>query len=113
MNGLAQKQAEKLILNETIQYLSIDQNGYGGNIVVNVVDEKNAPITDYQSILRSGEEIVFDVPQSGPVATFFEGGSDITIEIKKKGYRSFTTKPFSTDEKMEKACVIKIVLTKE
>gem|GEM_PF-6526695 len=40
MNGLAQKQAEKLILNETIQYLSIDQNGYGGNIVVNVVDEK-------------------------------------------------------------------------
>lgn len=111
--GFAQITTEESVPNVTIQYLNIEENGFGGNIVVDVVDERNVPVTDYNSILRSGKEIIFDIPQTGPRVTFFEDGDNLTIEIKKNGYRSFRTKPFSIDEKMEQACVIKIVLLKE
>jgi hypothetical protein len=98
---------------EEIRYLNIVENGYGGNIILEVVDENNIPVTDYRSVLRSGDEIVFDVPQPGPRATFFKDGSGITVQIEKKGYETYFSKPITVDDQMEMACVIKIVLKKK
>lgn len=98
---------------EEIRYLNIVENGYGGNIILEVVDENNIPVTDYRSVLRSGDEIIFDVPQPGPRSTFYKDGSGITVQIEKKGYETYFSKPITVGDQMEMACVIKIVLRKK
>lgn len=98
---------------EEIQYLNMLEHGYDGNVVLEVVDENNVPLSDYHSILRSGDEVIFDTPQSGPRSTYFHDGSGFTIQVEKKGYQTYFSKPLTTDDQMENACVIKIVLKKE
>lgn len=96
-----------------IRHLSIEANGFGGTIVIDVVDENNNPVYNYQAILVRKDEVIFDVPQEGPRSTFFENGKKITFEIRKEGYQSFLSTPFKTDPKMEMACYIKVTLKKE
>lgn len=98
---------------EEIQYLNILENGYQGNIILEVVDEYNIPVNDYRSVLRAGDEIIFDVPQPGPRSTFYKDGSGLTVEIEKKGYDTYISKPITVSDQMEMACVIKIVLKKK
>jgi len=108
-----QDEKKKSEAKEEVQYLNIIENGYEGNIVVDVVDENNVPVNDYRSILRSDDSVIFDLPHSGPRSTFFQDGSRFTIQIEKKGYQTYFSKPLTTDDQMEKACVIKIVLRRE
>lgn len=58
-------------LNYTIESLSIEENGFAGNIVVEVYDNQGTPISEYQSIVRNNGEVVFDVPQQEYQCTFF------------------------------------------
>jgi len=109
--GFAQSTTEKTDVN-AIRHLSIEENGFGGTIVIDVVDENNIPVYNYQAILVRKDEVIFDVPQEGPRSTFFEDGKKITVEIRKEGYQSFLSKPFATDPKMEMACYIKVTLKK-
>ena len=111
LSGFAQSTSEKTDVN-VIRHLSIEENGFEGNIVIDVVDENNNPVYNYQAILVRKDEVIFDVPQKGPRTTFFEDGKKITVEIRKEGYQLFKTKPFSTPEEMEMACVIKAILIK-
>lgn len=99
--------------NYTIEHLNIAENGFEGNIVVEVYDTQMNPINDYQSILAETGKVIFDVAQNGHRSTFFTDGKSVTIEIKKTGYRTVKTKPFSTDYEMELANFIKIKLEKE
>lgn len=99
--------------NYSIENLNIVENGFEGNIVVEVYDNQMNPIYDYQSVLTENGEVIFNVPQKGHRCTFFEDGKSVTIEIKKGGYKTVKTKPFSTDDKMELANLIKIILEKE
>ena len=98
---------------ELILYRNILENGYEGNIILEVVDENDVPVSDYRSILMANDEIIFDVPQTGPRSTFYKDGSGLTLQIEKKGYDTYISKPITTDEQMEMACVIKIVLRKK
>ena len=104
---------KKIRAQEEIRYQSILENGYKGNIVLDVVDENNIPINDYRSVLRSGDQIVFDVSQPGPRSIFTHDGRGLTIQIEKKGYKTYFSKPLTMDDKMEMATVIKIILIKE
>jgi len=99
--------------NYSIVNLNIVENGFEGNIVVEVYDNQMNPLNDYQSVLTENGEVIFDVPQKGHRCTFFEDGKSVTIEIKKEGYKTVKTKPFSTDVEMELANFIKITLEKE
>lgn len=99
--------------NYTMENLNITENGFEGNIVVEVRDNQMNPINDYQSILTENGKIIFDVPQKRHRCTFFKDGKSLTLEIKKEGYKTVKTKPFSTDDEMELANFIKITLVKE
>lgn len=98
---------------EEIRYLNIVENGFNGNIVLDVVDENNVPIEDYRTVMRSGDEVVFDVSQPGPRSVFYRDGNGLTLQIEKKGYETYFSKPLTMDDQMEMACVIKIILKKE
>ncbi len=111
LSGFAQSTTEKTDVN-VIRHLSIEENGFEGNIVIDVVDENNNPVYNYQAILVRKDEVIFDVPQNGPRTTFFEYGKKIAVEIRKEGYQSFLSKPFTTEPKMEMACYIKVTLKK-
>jgi c-di-GMP-binding flagellar brake protein YcgR len=100
-------------LNYTIESLNIEENGFAGNIVVEVYDNEGAPVSDYQSILRNNDEVVFDVPQQNYQCTFFKDGKSLTIEIRKEGYVKFISQPFNTEEEMDNAQFLKITLEKE
>lgn len=99
--------------NYTIENLSISENGFEGNIVVEVYDYQMNPITDYQSILTENGKVIFDVPQKEHRCTFFTIGNSVIIEIRKDGYKTVKTQPLSTDEEMEMASFIQIKLEKE
>jgi len=98
---------------EQIQYQNIVENGYTGNIVLDVVDENNVPVTNYQSILYVGDQEIFNVTQEGPRSVFYRDGSGVKLKIEKKGYQTYVSPPLTMDDRMEMACVLKIVLVKE
>ena len=97
----------------TIESLNIAENDFAGNIVIEVHDSQGSPVTDYQSILRESDEVIFDVPQTEYQCTFFKDGKKVTIEIRKEGYKTFRSQPFVTDEVWDNAQFIKITLMKE
>jgi flagellar hook assembly protein FlgD len=70
-------------------------------------------INGYQSILTENGKVIFDLPQKGHRCTFFKDGKSVKIEIIKEGYKTVKTKPFSTDDEMEFANLIKVTLEKE
>ncbi len=98
---------------EEIRYLNIVENGFNGNIVLDVVDENNVPLKEYRTILFAGEDVVFDVPQEGPRSVFYRDGSGLKVQIEKKGYKTYYSQPLTMDDRMEMACVLKIILVKE
>jgi len=111
--GTVKENGSQEDLNYTIESLSIAENGFTGNIIVEVYDNQGMPVKDYQSILRESGEVIFDVPQSEHQCTFFKDGKKLTVEIRKKGYKTFVSPPFATDDELENAQFIKIILGKE
>jgi hypothetical protein len=97
----------------TIRSLSIDANGFAGNIVVEVYDVEGNPINEFRTILREGKEVIFDVPQKNHQCTFFKDGHDLTLEIQKTGYETLKTEPFITDEELDNAQFIRVTLYKK
>jgi len=113
VTSFGQDTLKKSPVAEEIRYLNIVENGFNGNIVVDVVDENNVPVKEYRTILRAGDDVVFDVSQDGPRSVFYRDGSGLTLQIEKKGYKTYFSKPLTMDDQMEMACVIKIILIRE
>lgn len=107
--GVTQKEAT----NYEIKRLNIIENSFSGNIVIEVFDKEMNPITDYQSIIISDGEEIFNVHQKSSQSTFFVDKKEVVVKIEKNGYKTIKTNSLSIDTELEFANYIKVKMEKE
>lgn len=111
--GTSKEFTQKEEANYEIKRLNIIENALSGNIVIEVFDTEMNPITDYQSIIISDGEEIFNVHQKSSQSTFFVDKKEVVIKIKKDGYKTVKTNSLSTDTELEFANYIKVKMEKE
>ena len=111
--GISKGFTEKEDLNYEIKRLNIIENAFSGNIVIEVFDKEMNPITDFQSIIISDGEEIFNVHQKSSQCTFFVDKKEVVVKIEKIGYKTVKTNSFSIDAELEFANYIKVKMEKD